>query len=336
MKYLINKLVVNRSTLTCKFKVAGSRLVEMATHYPFFDSDKIKERWGKFAYNGICEASKQGGQRHTPENVNKLISDIEQNGVQEPIEGWLINDAEFCEVFGGHHRAIIAHLLGYHQIDVTIKSFSIFDTINKEDLATIKNIYRNIYRTENLRKGQSYNTFPGLKSIRNSQHRLEKIYKEIIACSGDTLMDLGCNDGFFGANLSVHNFKPIFVDKSKAYLDVPKAEILALNKSATFVNLSIKEYLPHMPICAVTLYTDVFYHTVLEEGLDAAYEQLNGIIDHTSEVLIFSPGRWDKLEAKGCTQKYVYSLLRKKARQIRYLGKDNDKGYYREMYAIRF
>lgn len=87
MKYLINKLVVNRSTLTCKFKVAGSRLVEMATHYPFFDSDKIKERWGKFAYNGICEASKQGGQRHTPENVNKLISDIEQNGVQEPIEG---------------------------------------------------------------------------------------------------------------------------------------------------------------------------------------------------------------------------------------------------------
>lgn len=70
-------------------------------------------------------------------------------------------------MFGGHHRAIIAHLLGYHQIDVTIKSFSIFDTINKEDLATIKNIYRNIYRTENLRKGQSYNTFPGLKSIRN-------------------------------------------------------------------------------------------------------------------------------------------------------------------------
>jgi len=72
----------------------------------------------------------------------------------------------------------------------------------------------------------------------------------------------------------------------------------------------------------------------LEEGLLIAYNHLNRILKNTKECLVFAPGRWDKLEKVGCTQKDVFNILLNHSRQIRYLGQDNDKGYNREIYSI--
>jgi hypothetical protein len=78
----------------------------------------------------------------------------------------------------------------------------------------------------------------------------------------------------------------------------------------------------------------VFYHTVLESGLDVAYEHLKRILQSTTERIIFAPGRWDKLEKLGCTQRDIFNILVKNSRQIKYLGHDFDKGYRREIYSI--
>jgi SAM-dependent methyltransferase len=325
----------------------------MGTHYPFFkacvddNGASLSKRWGKLAYNLIRNAGKGGGYGQFDE-LKGLIDSIDKLGVRLPITGWALDDMSAIEMFGGHHRAAIAAALGHVEIEIELLPLDIYHRIvsgevqhiSVAQMQKVTAAYRSVSKTESLKPGQSYNPSPGFDPIRpTSQGRLETIYRDIISCRGDRLLDLGCNDGFFGTALAMHDFHVTFVDRSKAYLSVVHAKMQAIEKTADIQHFDIDLFFKKLSVGKffdVTLYLDVFYHAVLEKGVDAAMNQLNNIIHRTRERLIISPGRWDKLEAAGCTESMVYNMLKKNARQIRYLGTDNDPGYNRDIYSVTY
>jgi 2-polyprenyl-3-methyl-5-hydroxy-6-metoxy-1,4-benzoquinol methylase len=342
MKVAIEKMVVNRSSLTREFGIAGIPVLQMYTHAPFLidcknEREVYKSQFGTLPYNTIQKASKRGG--HTTfESLDCLVNDIAKSGVKESLDGWPLCSHNIFELYGGHHRAIIAWGLGFRHLECRPKSFDIYSYMPREGIESIRKVYNTVYDHEVLRKGFSYNPFPGFKSIRpTADWRLQKIYQQIISCRGDKLLDLGCNDGYFGVGLMPHDFDITFVDRSPFYMKVVEEKVKALKRKACFSVIEIGDFLTSTnKEFNVTIYMDVFYHTILESGIDTAVKHLNSIIDKTSECLIISPGRWDKLYAKGMTKSKFFDLLKRNSRVIRYLGKDNDLGYQRELFAVSY
>jgi len=326
MNVSVDKLLVNRSSLTRTYRTAGAPLTQMHTHIPIIDMG-ARSSFKQSTYNLIRKPK-----GHTPESLKALIESIKLYGIREPIDAWEIGDG-YYEIYGGHHRAVIAHILGIKEIPVKIKPFSAYHYMSSIDIEYIKQLYSNVCKTESLKTGQSYNYFPGLYSIRKSVDRLTKIYRDIITCSGNRLIDLGCNDGYFGVGLSLHDFDITFVDRSLPYLKVAEAKMKAIKQSSRLIHDSLGRFDSTFD---VSIYLDVFYHTILEKGVETAYWHLQSIINNTNERLIFAPGRWDKLEKAGCSQKHLFNILQKRAKQIRYLGKDTDDGYGREIYSIYY
>ena len=222
----IHNLLVNRSWLTSKFSVAGVSVTKMSTHYPalrdaLFDPERLKANWGSYMYNDIRNASKQDGGHKTPESLIALANDIRTNGLREPLTVRSLRtkgtETLSAEIIGGHHRAVFADLLGYHSISVLPIEWNVF---KKKNTSKVVDAYSQVPKTESLRDSQSYNPFPGFRPIRAGMDRLKMIYEEIIDCKGNRLGDIGCNDGYFGVFLSQSNFFPIFIDRSRAYLNV--------------------------------------------------------------------------------------------------------------------
>lgn len=338
MNVPVKNLVVNRSWLTRMMGMAGIPVIQMPTHIPvveyFLHPNKFNAKFGKLSYNAIQTINTGGkGGYDKVDDFKNLVKDIKANGIKTSLNGWDLGDK--IELYGGHHRAAIAYALGIEQAPIHLLPLDPMIKLPRSKLATVRNAYDKVSKTESLKPGYSYNSFPSLKSIRKSLDRLKIIYADIIDCSGNNLTDLGCNDGFFGVTLSCHDFDVTFVDRSKAYLDVVREKLCALNRNIRIFhdnisnNILRKDFNPD-----VVIYMDVYYHTVLENGLNEANKQLQRILNCTNERLIFAPGRWDKLEKLGCTQKDLFEMLVKNSRQIKYLGHDFDKGYRREIYSI--
>jgi hypothetical protein len=238
-----------------------------------------------------------------------------------------------AELHGGHHRAIIAYLLGFDTIKVKPLEWNVFKNKNIADVVIA---YHKVKRSENLRECQSYNPFPGFRPIRAGMDRLRMIYEEIIDCRGNRLGDIGCNDGYFGSFLSQHNFFPIFVDRSKAYLDVVEQKMTCFEDTGYGMLCGDigKLMLGKDFMFDVSLYMDVFYHTVLEKGKEEAFKHLDVILSRTKERVIFAPGRWDKMG--GITPNSLFNFIRShhSIKSIKYLGADHDKNYHRDIYSI--
>ena len=336
MKVLTRNILVNRSYLTRKFKIAGSPILQIATHGPALAQDP-RATFELSAYDLIRTASKSKGNHLTYASVDKLVQSITANGVKRKLTGWDLGN-NTVELFGGHHRALSAAIAGIEALDFALKPLCPFDRTIGRSIEEVSASYARVPENESLKPGHSYNPFPGFEPIRkDALYRLRMIYRAIITCSDNQLLDLGCNDGYFGIALSQHDFYPTFVDRSPSYLEVVKAKSIAVKQDCTIEQCDIDTFLK---MCkrkyAAVLYTDVFYHTVLEKGPAVALAQLNAIIDITEERLIFAPGRWDRLESNGVTQKKLYSILLLKAKRIRFLGKDVDKHYGREIYCIEY
>lgn len=338
MNIPVKNLLVNRSWLTRKMGIAGIPAYQMPTHIPVVEyllhPNKFNGKFGKLSYNAIQTINTGGkGGYSKVEEFRSLIDDIKANGIKTSLNGWDLGDK--VEIYGGHHRAAIAYASGIKEVPIQFLNLDPILNLNERSLKVIRDTYAIVPQTECLKPGCSYNSFPGLKSIRKSLNRLRFIYSDIITCSGNNLVDLGCNDGYFGIALSTHDFDVTFVDRKNVYLNVVVSKAQQLQQCINKFCGTVEDFVFQKKFNTdVIIYMDVFYHTVLEKGLDVAYKQLQRILDCTNERLIFAPGRWDKLEKLGCTQKDLYEMLVKNSRQIKYLGHDFDKGYHREIYSI--
>jgi hypothetical protein len=313
--------------------MAGCPVTQMATHVPIFNRPCAS--FDKSSYNLIRATSVSKGGNNIRQ-LSELYASIKHYGLTEALKGWDIGSNTY-ELFGGHHRAVIAYVLGIKEVPFIKIPFDVFTVMSTDKIKAIREVYNKVSKKERMKRGVSYNPFPGMKAIRESKGRLMMIYRDIINCHGNKLLDVGCNDGYFGTNLSKHNFDVTFVDRSGVFLDVARAKMEALEKEAVFHHVEIEQLLDHLGSYDVIIYLDVFYHTVREYGLGKAFDQLTILMNATKERFIFSPGRWDKLEKCGCTQKDLFNAMRKApAKRIRYLGKDNDDGYGREIYSVHY
>jgi len=325
----IDKLLVNRSSLTLKMGIAGLPIMQMVTHIPYFDNiikNKIDSK--DKAYNTILENSKLFIKK---ENVN-LVESIKREGIKKPITGYLLNNK--VEIYGGHHRAVCAYLLGIKSIPIEFKTLEVFN--NKSNIHLLHNAYTEASKTEAIRVGHSYNPVPGLISVRKGVDRIKLLYEDMINCRGDELIDLGCNDGYFGIFFSQHSFKPTFVDKSSAYINIVQTKLKMLELKSDVICSQIFPYMKYQKTqnkhYCVALYLDVFYHTVIEQSLKIALQELESIMSISKKVY-FAPGRWDKL--KGFSEKSLFEWVLNKNKRLRYIGKDTDgKAYEREIYCI--
>jgi hypothetical protein len=319
----------------------------MYTHVPVFldalqDSLKMRRRWGGYEYNRVVQTTTKGGGYKTAEEFQKFVNDVKMHGIKVPLTGWMIGKPPnfAVELLGGHHRALVAALRGEDTVPFQPLPF---DAMKECDIGPVRAAYNKVRQTENLQADQCYNYFPGMSPIRLGQDRLLMIYREIIDCPGNTLADLGCNDGYFGVELSRKDFNVTFVDRSVAYLEVVSAKIGMINTKATHPSSAaiysgdiIKFLSRKFTTFDVVLYLDVFYHTALDKGKEAAYAELHKIIEHTKDRLIFAPGRWDRLESKGIKQADLFRFIamNNRIRRIKYLGRDSDKGYGRDIFSI--
>jgi 16S rRNA G966 N2-methylase RsmD len=260
-----------------------------------------------------------------------VLNSVRKSGVREPISVYSLGRGEY-EIYGGHHRAIAALLAG-KLVPAVIRSLDPMSRVEPKHLASVERAYKAVESKEKLAKGRSYNPMPGRKPIRPSPNRLRMMYRAIIDTPGQTLLDAGCNDGYFGVALADHAFQPTFVDRSKAYCKVVDAKLRALGKSNDCVHCTTIQKAPAFRY-DVVLYTDVFYHAAIKQSLDVAMVDWHKLMDATKRRMIFGPGRWDKLGQVGFTERMMWTHARRGGFRIRYIGRDMDPGYERPMFCL--
>jgi hypothetical protein len=330
-----HRLRVNRSELMLKARMAGLPLREMWTH--LVPADRFLRTGSKLAkgsgYARVCRMSEGGGQfKENGDGFLKVLASVQKHGVREAIVVYDLGDGE-AEIYGGHHRAVAALLTGT-KLPAVYRHLDPIWRVDKTRLDAARRAYKAVENSpdERLAAGRSYNPFPGRKCIRRSSDRLRMLYRAVIDVPGDTVLDAGCNDGYFGVALSDHGFRPTFLDRSEAYLDVVRAKLEAVGRDAVVGNMSIRDSV--LDSFSVVLYTDVFYHTATKESLEAGLDDWRYLMNLTDHRMIFCPGRWDRLGRVGFTEEMLWTEAQSMGFRIRYLGRDSDPGYQRPLFCL--
>ena len=334
----IDLLLCNRYPLSRKIGFAGMPVMQMVTHVPSCErilrGDNVS--WDELGYAYIKRFTQTRVGNRSVSDLREFLSDVKRRGVQKPVTAWKLHKK--YELFGGHHRVIAARLSGQDRIYIDTKPL---DPISDENSLLVHQAYWAVWQKKKLGCGigRSYNPVPGLNSIRNGLDRLRMVYEELITVRGLSLLDLGCNDGYFGIALSHHDFSVVFVDRCVPYLGVveAKSKTLETKNKRTIIFTDIGDFLKsvHLGEYNVILYTDVFYHTATEKGIEVAVADFRLALKLASERLIFAPGRWDKLVPLGFTEARMIEIVMEVGRRIKYLGRDNDgSGYCRQIYSI--
>ncbi|HEC62404.1 MAG TPA: methyltransferase domain-containing protein [bacterium] len=267
-------------------------------------------------------------------DIKRLVNDIKRQGIVYPVLGWKLHNK--YEVFDGHCRSSIAITSGLKSVPMRLLSNNLFavggSRVNLDSIVKA-------YEGATGKKGRSYNSFPGLVSARESWQRFNMVYEEIIDTRLNSLLDLGCNDGFFGVSLLPHDFAPTFVDNNANFCAVVEAKLATLGveypvicqDAQTFLNKCSKRF-------DVVLFMDVFVHIVMADGLQKAMDVLEAALDVMDEYFIFSPGDWPRLITGGFTPEVMVDFFRSKKKRLRYLGCDQDQdrslAYGREIYSV--
>jgi hypothetical protein len=328
------RLRVNRSEFTLKLGLAGLPLSEMWTHVlPAERYWRTGEKLPKAsAYDEVCKAAAHTGCEHKGgETLFSILYSLHKGHIREPITAFDLGDGE-AEIHGGHHRAVAALVAG-QDVPVIYRDLDAIAHVRREQLYVAERAYQRVEHAKGLASGRSYNPMPGRRPIRRGTDRLRMIYRAIVDVSGDTLLDAGCNDGYFGVALLSHAFKPTFVEQSAVYCDVVRGKLAALGHGSesvyrtTIALASPRRY-------DVVLYTDVFYHAATKLSLRSAMRDWSKLLDMTVHRMIFCPGRWDKLAAVGFSERLMMHHARRCGFRIRYLGRDSDEGYRRPLFCL--
>ncbi len=336
----IDSLLCNRYPLARKIGFAGFPIMQMVTHVPSCQRILSGENvtWKELGYAYIKRFTQSRVGNLAVSDLREFLSDIKRRGVQEPITAWKLHKK--YELFGGHHRVVATKLSGQDRIYIDTKPLDPIEDV--EDSSSVRQAYSAVRRKRKLGLGvgRSYNPVPGLEPIRQGLDRLRMVYEELIMVRGASLLDIGCNDGYFGIALSSHDFSVVFLDRSDRYLDVVRAKssLLETAERHTFVSADASDFLRGVKLGEYNamLYMDVFYHTAMEKGIDVAIADFRLALKLASERLIFAPGRWDKLVPLGFTEaRMIEIVVDQTGRRIKYLGRDNDgPKYNRQIYVI--
>lgn len=322
-----SQLLTNRSDFMVDLGVAGVPVSQLWPHMTGIQHLILNGTLPDgSAYASVCSQSPHSKSKASGDKFLALYTSVCKDGVKEPLKVYDIGGGLY-ELVGGHHRAVCAHLAG-KSVPVVLKEFDPLKRIKVPK--ALHAAYADVEKHENLAKGMSYNPFPGRRHVR-SDLRLPMIYRAIVDSRGTTMLDVGCNDGYFGVTFASHAFGVTLIDPSNAYIRVVNEKLAALDLKALTIQTTIRDF-PQTRY-DVVLYTDVFYHVAIR-SLDAALEDWRRLLWMTRDRMIFSPGNKNKLQKCGFTEKIMWDEARKAGFSIRMLGFDEDRNYGRPLFLL--
>jgi SAM-dependent methyltransferase len=139
----------------------------------------------------------------------------------------------------------------------------------------------------------------GKKKNRDSFDRYDAIFKNVPSLP-TTLLDLGCNRGFFVLLASKQGIFSIGVDHDRFEILYARsvAEIYGANK-ALFMHDEINaELINKLPQFEMVVCTSIFHHWVRIYGKEGAFNMMQGIADKTSKYLVFETGQNNETETR--------------------------------------
>ena len=141
--------------------------------------------------------------------------------------------------------------------------------------------------------------FSGIKKhgARDSFDRYEAILKNTDFHSG-SLIDLGCNRGFFVLKYASEDIFSVGVDHD--WFEILYAKGLAENNNinkSIFMNEEINmNFIKNMPIFDMIICTSIFHHWVRIYSKETAFDMMRMIALKTNKYLIFETGQYDEIE----------------------------------------
>ncbi|HEX4078389.1 MAG TPA: class I SAM-dependent methyltransferase [Rhizomicrobium sp.] len=132
---------------------------------------------------------------------------------------------------------------------------------------------------------------------RECELRWRLIEKALVRCEANTLLDLGCAEGFFVRRVATEKgWFCLGVDGDIRRVTVAQSAVLLDNVRGTAFAYSLltPEFVRRLPCFDVVLFLSILHHVMIEHGIEYAQNMMGAIRSRTCVRLIFDMGQSDE------------------------------------------
>ena len=245
-------------------------------------------QWGRRAldhgawWHGIEKALPETHEKALQKRQKRVINlylDIKNNGYNDSVISIFFDEDGNIKTYDGFHRLSIMKYLGIEvmlncQISKRKTDFPLAETL------TELNSGRNLYQPSDDERLFGFHVW------RPDSHK--RLNFALDNFTGETVLDIGCNEGFFSMELAKKGYHVTALDYSRKRIAVTRY-------LATINNLELDYYMGKWQHYIIdkefdnVLYLSVFHHDIISLGVEGAFKQLEQFRGKTKRLLFESP-----------------------------------------------
>ena len=238
------------------------------------------------------------------QRVLNLYLDIKNNGYSDSIISIFFDDDGNIKTYDGFHRLSIMKYLGMEEmmncrISERKTDFPLVETLM--ELNSGKNLYQPC-DDERLKDFHVWRP--------DSPNRLEFAVENF---TGETVLDIGCSEGFFSRELAKKGYKVTALDYSRKRLAVTRYLATINNLELDYYFGRWQHYLTDKGFDNI-LYLSIFHHDVLAHGVDEAFKQLELFRGKTKRLIFEGPTSSKKISWTPEDKKDLYDFTEEEFR----------------------
>jgi len=203
--------------------------------------------------------------------VIDLFNSIREKGYDGSVITVYFDRNGYIHTYDGYHRLCITKYLNM-EVDLNIEISNIDpDPAKRGDFPLVETL---------IAANKGRNTYTPVLDDRvkdftiwrpDSPKRLEFILSNI---KGKTVLDIGCAEGFFSLELAKRCYEVTALDSSSLYIAITRYLSMINNLKVSCELGTWQEYLNKTEHFDNILFLSVFHHSILSNGLDHAFKQL--------------------------------------------------------------